>query len=212
MKHRIALITATIAIIGVLLGCGGSVSLINVWTDPGYRGDKIEKMLVVGMAPREQTRSIFEYQLTNEFKINGVNAMASLDGMPKDEEISKEAFTKYFKDLNLDAVLVTGLVRADTTETYVSGNSYAVSSGYSRDFWGYYHSNWIIYNEPGYIQETTEYIIESTLYETANGKIIWRGISKAVNPENVIDVIEDLSKTLVQRLGQDGLVTLKKEK
>lgn len=205
MKTRIALMTA---IIGVFLGCGSSVSLTNVWIDPGYRGDKIEKLLVVGMAPREQTRSIFEYQLTYELKSNGVNAMASLDGMPKDEEITKEAFQKYFKDLSLDAVLVTGLIRADTSETYVPGNSYDVSSGYYRDFWGHYHSQWTVYREPGYIDKTTEYIIESTLYETTTGKAIWRGISKAVDPEYIVVVIEDLSKTLVDRLGQDGLVRL----
>ncbi len=211
MKTRIAIMTANVAIIGVLLGCGGSVSLINVWTDPGYHGDKIEKILVVGMAPRYQTRSTFEYQLTHEFNSYGVNAMASLDGMPKDEEISKEAFIKYFKDLNLDAVLVTGLLRADTSQTYRRGSSYAVSMGYNPNFYHYYHSHWAIYHELGYIEETRKYMIESTLYETTKGNIVWRGISEAVNPDNVIIVIEDLSKTLVKRLGKDGLVTLKKK-
>ena len=215
MKARIALMTAFVAIMGVVLGCGGSVSLVNVWTDPGYHGNNIDNILVVGMAPREQTRSIFEYQLTNVFKTNGVNAMASLDAMPKDVEISKEAFTKYFKDHDLDAVLITGLLRADTSQTYVPGysyyvpgHSYAYSSGYHRDYWGYYHSHWRMYHEPGYYKETRKYMIESTLYETTKGNIIWRGISKTVNPDNIMIVIEDLSKTLVKRLGKDGLVTL----
>lgn len=212
MKTRITLMTAFVTIMGVLLGCGGSVSLVNVWTDPGYHGANIDKILVVGMAPREQTRSIFEYQLTNVFKTNGVNAMASLDAMPKDVEISKEAFIKYFKDLDIDAILITGLLRADTSQTYVPGHSYAVSPGYYRDYWGYYHSHWTMYHEPGYIKETREYMIESTLYETTKGNIIWRGISKTVNPDNILIVIEDLSKTLVKRLGKDGLVTLNKQK
>jgi len=212
MKTRIALMTAISAIMGVLLGCGGSVSLVNVWTDPGYHGANIDKILVVGMAPREQTRSMFEYQLTNVFRTYGVNAMASLDAMPKDVEISKEAFAKYFKDHDLDAVLITGLLMADTSQTYVPGHSYSVSSGYYRDYWGYYHSHWTMYHEPGYYKETRKYMIESTLYETTKGNIIWRGISKTVNPDNIMTVIEDLSKTLVKRLGKDGLVTLIKQK
>ena len=219
MKTRITLMTAFVAIMGVLIGCGGSVSLVNVWTDPEYHGDKIEKILVVGIAAREQTRSIFEYQLKYEFNANGVYAMASLDVMPKDVEISKEAFAKYFKDHDLDAVLITGLLRADTSQTYVPGHSYyvpghsyALSPGYHRDYWGYYHSHWTMYHEPGYIKETRKYMIESTLYETTKGNIIWRGISKTVNPDNIMIVIEDLSKTLVKRLGKDGLVTLTKQK
>lgn len=219
MKTRIAPMTAFVAIIGVLFGCGGSVSLVNVWTDPEYHGANIDKILVVGIAPREQTRSIFEYQLKYEFNANGVYAMASLDEMPKDEEISKETFIKYFKDHNVDAVLITGLLRADTSESYVPGHtyyvpghSYAFSSGYHRDYYGYYHSHWRMYHEPGYYKEKREYMIESTLYETTKGNIIWRGISKTVNPDNIMIVIEDLSKTLVKRLGKDGLVTLIKQK
>ncbi len=211
MTIRFAMMTAIVMITGLFLGCGGSVSLINVWTDPGYNGDKIQKILVVGVAPREQTRSIFEYQLKNDFNTNGVNAIASLDGMPKDEEISKEAFERHFTGLNIDAVLVTGLLRADTSETYVRGSSYSIYTGHNRDFWGYYHSHWTTVHEPGYFQETREYIIESALYETTSGKMIWSGVSKAVNPDNVVIVIKDLSKTLVKRLGKDGLVTLRKE-
>lgn len=210
MNTRFFIITATILSLAFLSACGGSVSLINVWTDPEYRGDRIKNILVVGMAPREQTRSIFEYQLTNELNSKGVAAMASLDRMPKDEEISKEAFLKYFKDLNLDAVLVTGLLRADTSHSYVPGRSYSVASYHDRDFWGYYHTRWTVHHEPGYFQERRIYLIESTLYETKNGRIIWHGVSEAVNPNDVMVVINDLSKTLVKRLGRDGIITLKK--
>ncbi len=204
-------LTTIITITCFFIGCGGSVSLVNVWTDPGYHGDNLEKILVIGMAPREQTRTVFEYQLKNEFIINGVDALASLDGMPKDEEISKEAFEKYFTGLNIDAVLITGLLRADTTETYVPGRMYSASTGYYyRDYYGYYHSHWGMYHEPGYFKETREYLIESTLYKTSNGKIIWRGVSKAVNPDKFMKLIEDLSKSLVKRLSKDGLITILK--
>jgi hypothetical protein len=207
MKKSIIVVLILIGIISLVqFGCGGSISLINVWSNPEYHGGKIEKVLVVGLAPRERSRTIFEHQLTNEFNINGVKAMASLDGMPKDEEISKDAFKKYFKDLNLDAVLITGLVRADTSETYVAGSAIAVSSGYYRDFWGYYNHQVTVYRQPGYIKETKEYLIESTLYETTNGKIIWRGISKSVDPEHIIEVIEVLSKNLVKQLIKDDIV------
>lgn len=218
MNIKFIILTATILSLAILSACGGSVSLINVWNDQEYRSGRIKNILVVGMAPRMQTRSIFEYQLTSEFNNRGIAAMSSLDRMPKDEEISKEAFEKYFKDLDIDAVLITGLLRADTTQSYVPGMSYSVSSGYDRyydphyrrDYWGYYHSRWTIHHEPGYMEETRKYLIESTLYETTQGRVIWRGVSEAVNPKDVMSVIDDLSKILVKRLGRDGIITLKK--
>ena len=209
MKTRFVLMTA---IIGVLLGCGGSVSLTNVWTDPGYTGDPKSNVLVVGLAPRPQVRASFEYQLTHEFTSRGVNAMSSVDGIPRDVQLDKQTFAQYFGDRNLDAVLITGLVSADTTEEYTAGSTYAVPVGYYNTWHGYYGAVYAVHREPGYWTETTVFVMESNLYDARSGKLIWRGISKAVNPDNVIEVIEDLSKTLVDRLATDGIVMLQDEK
>ncbi len=212
MNNRIALSTATIAIIGVFLGCGGSVSLTNVWTDPGYTGQPKKNVLVVGLAQKPQVRTSFEYQLKHEFTSRGVAAMASVDGIPRDVQLDKQTFAQYFGNENLDAVLVTGLVSADTTDQYTPGNVYAVPVGYYNTWHGYYGAVYAVHREPGYWTTNTKFVLESNLYDVATEKLIWRGISRAVNPENAMEVIEELSKILVNRLGQDGLVTLQGDK
>ena len=208
MKTRIALMIVTVAITGVLHGCGGSVSLTHVWTDPGYTGQPINNVLVVGLAQRPQVRTSFEYQLTHEFTSRGVNAMSSVDGMPRDVQLDKQTFAQYFGDKNLNAVLVTGLVSADTTDQYTPGATYAMPVGYYRTWHGYYGAVYSVHQEPGYWTTNTKFVLESNLYDVASEKLIWRGTSKAVNPENAMEVIEELSKILVKRLGQDGLVRL----
>ncbi len=212
MKNRIALMTAIIAFIGIFLGCGGSVSLINVWTDPGYTGQPKKKVLVVGLAQKPQVRTSFEYQLKHEFTSRGVEAMASVDGMPRVVQLDKQTFAQYFGNENLDAVLITGLVSADTTDQYTPGHSYTVPVGYYNTWHGYYGAVYAVHQEPGYWTTNTKFVLESNLYDVATAKLIWRGISKAVNPENAMEVIEELSKILVKRLGQDGLVTLQEGK
>jgi hypothetical protein len=138
--------------------------------------------------------------------------MASVDGIPKDVQLDKQNFAQYFGDKNLDAVLVTGLISADTSANYTPGSTYAVPVGYYNTWHGYYGAVYAVHREPGYWTENTEFVMESNLYDVRSGKLIWRGISKAVNPDNVMDIIQDLSNTLVKRLGHDGMVTLQDEK
>jgi hypothetical protein len=210
MKKRnltlLLLITATLA---TLPGCTSSVSLTNVWSAPDHQPGSIDKILVVGLAHREEMRSIFEYQLRFELTNQGVAAMASIDGLPTDEALSRETFDAYFQDADIDAVLITGLVSADTLQKYVPGESYTMSTGYYDSWHGYYTTRYNVYHDPGYLTTSTEYMLESNLYETAGGKLIWRAISKAVDPEHAMEVIEELSKMLVYQLREDGLIKLK---
>ena len=213
MKFRIAIVGAILVSAAVILfGCGSSVWLTDVWTDPVYTGQPKNNVLVVGLAQKHQVRTSFEYQLAHEFGSHGVGAMASVDGIPRDVQLDKQTFAQYFGDKNLDAVLITGLVSADTTDEYTPGVTYTMPMGYYRTWSGYYNTIYTIHQEPGYWTTNANFVMESNMYDVASEKLIWRGISKAVNPENVVEIIQDLSKTLVNRLGEDGIVTLQEVK
>ncbi len=209
-KRNVVFLLLTSAALMLQLGCAGSVSLTSVWTNPEYTGPPAKKILVVGLAQKLQIRRVFEHQLRFEFASRGVDAEASIDGMPDDAKLDKQAFAEYFGDRNINAVLVTGLVSADTTKEYTPGASY-VAPAVHTTWYGYYDGVYAVHHEPGYWTQNTQFVLESSLYDVASEKLVWRGMSKAVNPEDVMEIIEDLSKTLVNRLGQDGLVTLKEE-
>jgi hypothetical protein len=204
----LVLIVATV----MFMGCGGSVSLKHVWSDPAHSGQPLNNFLVVGLAQRRQVRSQFEFQLQHELKSRGVGAKASVDGLPPDVKLDKETFQQYFGGENIDAVLVTGLISADTTDLYTPGISYATNAGYYRTWDGYVATVWDVHQQPGYWTESTEYVLESNLYDVATARLIWRGISKTVDPENVSVIIVDLSKTLVDQLAKDGLITVQETK
>jgi hypothetical protein len=213
MKAKFALL---IAITGFLLGCGGSVVLKsvvleNAWTDPGYTGQPKNNILVVGLAQRHQVRTGFEYHLVSEFESRGIGAIASVDGMPPDVQLDKEAFTKYFGNKGIDAVLITGLVSTDTSKAYTPGTSYSLPIQYFDTFHGYYVAVNAEHQNSEYWTDNIHFVLESNLYDVASEKLIWQGISEPVNPENVMETIVDLSWILVTRLGQDGLVALEME-
>ena len=204
LRTSIPLILA--AALSIQLGCLGSVQLTSVWTDPGYTGQPKDNILVVALAHKHQVRASFEYQLAHEFESRGVRAMASVDGIPRDEQLDKQTFARYFGDENIDAVLVTSLVNADTVDQYTPGATYAMPVGYYSTWHGYYGAVYSVHHEPGYWTTNTNFVLESNLYDVATEKLLWRGLSKAVNPEDAMEVIVDLSKILVSRLDKDGVV------
>jgi hypothetical protein len=204
---------ASSLVVLLLLGCSGGVSLTNVWSDPGYVGQPKKSVLVVGVTPRPESRSNFEYQLKYDLIAHGVNAIASVDGLPKDVKLDKESFAQYFGDKNLDAVLITSLVSADTTEEYVPGMTYTAPigyggyGGYGPGWYGYYRNVYSVYQDPGYWTENSKFVLETNLFDVATTKLIWRGMSEAVNPDDAVQLIGELSKKLVKRLAKDGMLT-----
>jgi hypothetical protein len=202
--------TTTIAICGVLLGCGGSKSVLisNAWTDPGYSGRPKNNILVVGLALRHEFRTDYEYHLSREFVARGVGAAASVDGMPSDVELDKKAFIEYFGDKGFDAVLITGLVTADPDREYTPGTAYSGNVTYYDTFHGYYVAVYSKQRDPDYWNADLDIVFESNLYDVSSEKLMWQCISRPVKPEDVSKTVDDFSKTLINRLGQDGIVRL----
>jgi hypothetical protein len=197
----------------LVIGCTATVSLVSEWTDPGFSGPPKTNVLVVGITRRPQERTTFEYELKNDLEQKGVKAFASIDGLPGDVKLDKNTFEQYFGDKGFDAVLITSLMSADTTQEYVPGMTYTtpVGYGYGGGWYGYYNTVWTVQSTPGYWTQKAEFVIESNLYGTSDSKLIWRGVSKAVNPDDALQVIEQLSKKLVEHMGADGVLAVKKK-
>lgn len=213
MHVRYVLIALVFAASSAFLGCVSTtshkgVTLENVWTDSVHLGQPKDNILVVVLAARHQARIDLEYQLASEFESRGIGAIASVDGMPPDIQLDKEAFADYFGHKGIDAVLVTGLVSADTTEGYTPGTSYSLPITYFDTFHGYYVAVYAEHRNPEYWTTHSHFVLESNLYDVASEKLIWQRISKPVNPENVMESVEGFSKMIVNRLGQDGIIRL----
>ena len=209
MKKNRSIVVASLVLMAAALQLGcSSVTLTQVWMEPAYQHGTLNKVLVVGLAHRDATSRAFEVQLVKEFSLRGVEAFAATDRLRRGEMLSRETFNKYFGGQTIDAVFITGLVSADTLEQYIPGETYAVSTGYYGTWDGYYAARYEVYQDPGYVTSSTEYQMESNLYETTKGRLIWNAQSMAIIPEDAFAVVEDLCKALADRLAKDGLIAV----
>lgn len=127
-----------------------------------------------------------------------------MDHMPYDVAIDSTTFEKYFKELDIDAVVVSRLVGMDASRDYTAGYLYTIPFSSYYGFYGYYYSGLEYANSSGYLSQNVVVVLETNVYETADKKLIWSGVSETVDPDKASDVINSFSDELVTKLQSEG--------
>ncbi len=208
-KSLIAPLIFFTIIITTLISCSSTkTDIIGEWQDDTYQKGNIQKVLVLGIVNKEKPllRRKFEDGMAKAFRDGGINATPSMDVMPYDVAIDSTIFEKYFKELDLDAVVVSRLVAVDAERDYKAGYLYTIPYNSYYGFYGYYYAGISIANSTGYLSQNVVVVLETNIYETINKKLIWSGVSETVEPDKASDVISSFSQELVSRLKNKGFI------
>lgn len=180
--------------------------IIGEWQEESYQKGNLQKVLVLGIVNKEKPllRRKFEDGMAGAFNNGGVTAIVSMDYMPYDVAVDSTAIEKYFKELNVDAIVVSRLVGMDASRDYKAGYLYTIPFNSYYGFYGYYYAGLEYANSSGYLSKNVVVVLETNIYETTNKKLIWSGISETVEPDKASDVINSFSDELVRKLRAEG--------
>ena len=192
--------------LGIISCSGAKTDIIGEWQPENYKKGTINKVLILGIFSMDKPllRRNFEDGITQAFKSDGLDATPSMDHMPYDVKIDSTTFEKYFKDLNLDAVVVSRLLAVDKKRDYQSGYLYTIPFSYYYGFYSYYYSGIAYANSSGYLSKDVVVVLETNIYETSEKELIWSGISETMEPDKASDVIYSFGETLVSKLKKEG--------
>lgn len=202
----ILIITFTFLTIFFISCSSTKTSIIGEWQDDTYQKGKIQKVLVLGIVNKEKPllRRNFEDGMARAFQDGGISATPSMDHMPYDVATDSSTFEKYFKELQVDAVVVARLVAVDASRDYKAGYLYTIPYNSYYGFYGYYNVGIAYANSGGYLSREVVVVLETNIYETVNKKLIWSGVSETVEPDKASDVINSFGSELVSRLKTEG--------
>ncbi len=186
----------------ILFSCSPSSQFTNLYVDDAYKGMQFKKVLVVGMAKEDWKRKVYENEFRQDLMKHNVEVLTAWQELPKGETISKETFYKYFSDKNIDAVFVVMAAGSKTEETMSRGGSANVYVG----FYGFYVSSASYYYSPVTTSEETIVYMQTNIYETTKGTLIWSIKSQSFDPQNTGDVIKTVSFNVVSELQQQGYI------
>ena len=191
----------------IIISCSGAkTEIIGEWQEESYQKGNIDKVLILGIFNKDKPllRRNFEDGMAKAFKDGGILATPSMDHMPYDQAIDSTTFEKYFKDLDVDAAVVSRLVGIDQARDYKAGYLYTIPFNNYYGFYGYYYAGLQYANSTGYLSQNVVVVLETNIYETKDKKLIWSGISETVDPDKASDVIKSFGGELVSKLRKEG--------
>jgi hypothetical protein len=208
LKTRMLVIGVVLA--GLTVGYCKSTKLLTSWKNPNYAGQRFHKILVIGMSNNPATRADFEDALSLKIARNGLEAIPgnTLLLRPDTSKIDLDYIRAQVREHQIDAVVVSRLVKVDKNVTYIPGQSYVIPYGYYRSFYGYYGTVYQQVYTPDYLREDTTVRIETNLYAVTppDGELIWTGTSDTFNPKSAHKVIDALVKLVVKEMETEAIL------
>ena len=200
----------------VYLIFAASCSLTNlnaVWKDPQYQGGKLNNILVVGGSTNQVVRRIFEDEFTAKLKTRGTNAIPSYTIFPDEKTLDKDAIESKSRDLGIDSMLIARVVdtktkREITPAPYNSyyGDTYFYNwpNRYSRFYSGSISARY--YDDRRYYSEYEVVNLETNIFDTQTGKLIWSALSDTVVGGSSELEVSSVVQEIVKNLSENQLI------
>jgi len=152
VKRNALLILALVA--GLALLGFNSTKLKFSWMNPNYSGGpQFKNIMVLAINGRASIRAEFEDQLCAALVRPGVQAIPSYSLLPRPDAtpIDMNQLRDVVQGQNIDAIVVSRLVKYQKTVTVIPGEAYSPYPYYGT-FYGYYAEVYPVVYAPDYLQ------------------------------------------------------------
>ncbi|MCD9526242.1 hypothetical protein [Photobacterium carnosum] len=194
-----------IFILTMLLTSCASSNLTSSWVDRNYSNVPIKSSLVVAMSDNLRVRRIFEDDMVKELQNKGVNAISSSQIYPN-KLPSKADLSSYIQKNGTQTVFVAKLVNIEDKNIRYPGNNNSYGYGGSMSFHNYYNSSFSYIYDDSYTVSYEFVNVEFTLFDTKSHKPIWSTSSESVDPNNMNEIIAELTHILIGNMQDNGVV------
>jgi len=190
---------------------GKSSKLLMSWKNPSYTGEKkFHRVLALGLSNKAEIRADFEDALAAHLSSQGYDAVPGNTILlrPPGTQLDLNYLREQIRANQIEAVVVSRLVKVDETTTYVPGTAYFVPYAYYNTFYGYYGTLYPVVYSPGYLQKEKKVRVETNLYVTSgpDGQLIWTGTTDTFNPSNVHKAIKGLVNLVVTQMQKEQVL------
>jgi hypothetical protein len=186
-----------LAVAALIAGCftfGKSSHVVMSWRNPNAPAQQFRRVLALGLSEKTAIRA--------DFPGNTILLR------PEGAQLSLNYLRTQVRDNQIEAVVVSRLIKVEKTVTYIPGGPSFVPYPYYGTFYGYYGSVYPMVYSPDYLREEKKVRIETNLYllSEGDGVLVWTGITDTFNPTDVDKAIGKLVKLLVKQMQSDAVL------
>jgi hypothetical protein len=182
----------------------GSSTLYDAWAKPDYEGDKISKVMVMGVGDDPAVVNEFETAFTDMLTKSGIEAVKASNVVSPEDRQNKDAIVKKLEEAQYTGAVVTRLVSVDSSFETKAPNAQLNGT----PFIAYYQS---ALDNPAVMKqevETTTVTLETALYKIPEAQIVWCGTTESFNPnpERRQKILKEIGTLVIDSLKGSGLL------
>jgi hypothetical protein len=202
-----AILCLGIVLLAIPLVTAKSSKMIMSWKNPNYSARKFHHVLALGLSDKTGVRANFEDALAAQLAAAGVEAIPGNNILlrPEGTQFDLNYLKTQIRENQIDAVVVSRLIKVENTVTYIPGSAYVAPFPYYNSFYGYYGAVYPVVYSPDYLRKEKKVRIETNLYliSSEEGELAWTGVTDTFNPSNVQKSINGLVKLVVKQMQSD---------
>lgn len=206
MKKHYNQLLILVAALLILSSCGTSTQILGVWQKPDSRTLTYQKVLVASLTNNLSAQQKVETELAAILTSPGVVVTKSLDVFPPSLESKKskdkDALLKKLREYDSDIIVTNTVVDKKLRQSY--NRPYYGPWGWG-GYWGY--RGWYGgFYDPGFAVMDKEYYLETNVFDSRSGDLVWSAQSRTSNPSSLDNFIEDYAKVIAQKMIEDGII------
>lgn len=205
---------ARVVVLCLLLGAGSgsakSSKMVMSWRNPQAPTAKFHHVLALGLSQKTAVRADFEDALAVQLESAGLSAVPGNTILlrPEGTELDINYLRGQLRDNNIEAVVVSRLLKIENKVTYVPGSPMFSPYPYYGTFYGYYRTVYPVVYSPDYLREEKRVRIETNLYliSDQDGVLVWTAVTDTFDPKKLHKAINELVALIVKQMKSDGVL------
>ncbi|MDT8440838.1 MAG: hypothetical protein RQ723_04165 [Desulfuromonadales bacterium] len=216
MKKSVLMLAALLLTM-LTVGCS-STTLTGSWASPELI-QPVDKVYVVGISRHETHRRIFEDEFGRQLQQYAVRTHSSYKDFKDVQNVELDVILEKVRAVGADSLLMTRIMGKRTEEVvnparvtgYTYDHPFYSRGGYSprpyyRNYRDYYDRRYELTYEPATITRYQIVTLESNLYASASGDLIWSAQLETTMTESLEKMVEDFIKVVIGDLNRQGVL------
>lgn len=197
----------------IISACSPSQQITSYWANKEALPDEPFKTIyIMAITQNESRQTAVENELADVLISRGHKVMMNSQIYPPSfsavKQLSKEQLKETIENTGSEAILTVALLDTKTETSYNQGVSYSpMNYGYYGSYYNYYNYYYPVVYSPGYYSVNKTYYIETNFFDIKTDQLLWSIQSKAYNPSNFDSFFKEYSRTILDKLREEGLIS-----
>lgn len=208
MRTSGALVWVAVALlsVGACKTASSSTKIDGTWKNPDYTGPALGKLLIIGAAPKQSSRELYEKVMVEALREQGADAEASFVAVGESKRLTKSQVRTIVEQGGFDGVVFTHVLDVEHRLQYHEGTTSNVPTSNADLYMMDYDQRYETVNTPGYYDTKTVYNVETIVYSTKTGEKLWWAVSETVDPDSVEKGIDEVADATAKRMKDEGVI------